>query len=184
MVAVVGEAGSRLRVLHQGQRLEFMVRGIGNCTGPSDGPRRNRRVVRRIGNGSVEPYSLSSLVVGSLIRLLRWTTLCSTIRRRLLGCSPHSRQPPFEVELAPSLIEYLQAENVADADRMHHVVWDLSYAGDEGGIICHLSRSEETGRALVVSLTHVRVPRSMPLAAAVLDYQKHRVKKLKKQGRR
>jgi hypothetical protein len=30
----------------------------------------------------------------------------------------------------------------------------------------------------------VRVPRSMPLAAAVLDYQKHRVKKLKKQGQR
>ena len=36
--------------------------------------------------------------------------------------------------------------------------------------------------ALVVSLTHVRVPRSMSLAAAVADYQKHRVKKLKKQG--
>src|SRR5258707_15390290 len=31
-------------------------------------------------------------------------------------------------------------------------------------------------------LTHVRVPRSMPLARAVADYQKHRVKKLKKQG--
>jgi hypothetical protein len=30
--------------------------------------------------------------------------------------------------------------------------------------------------------THVRVPRSMPLARAVADYQKHRVKKLKKQG--
>jgi hypothetical protein len=28
-----------------------------------------------------------------------------------------------------------------------------------------------------------RLPRSMPLAAAVVDYQKHRVKKLKKQGR-
>jgi hypothetical protein len=27
------------------------------------------------------------------------------------------------------------------------------------------------------------VPRTMPLAAAVADYQKHRVKKLKKQGR-
>jgi len=91
---------------------------------------------------------------------------------------------PFEVELASSLIEYLQAENVADADRSHHVASDFSYAGDEGGIVCHLARSEETGRALVVSLTHVRVPRSMPLAAAVLDYQKHRVKKLKKQGQR
>ena len=91
---------------------------------------------------------------------------------------------PFEAELAPSLIEYLQAENVADADPRHYIAWDFSYAGDEGGIICHLGRSEETGQALVVSLTHVRVPRSMPLAAAVLDYQKHRVKKLKKQGQR
>src|SRR5437867_1887212 len=90
---------------------------------------------------------------------------------------------PFDVELAPSLIEYLRAENVTDAERIHHVVWDLSYAGDEGGIICHLARREETGRALVVSLTHVRVPRSMPLARAVVDYQKHRVKKLKKQRR-
>jgi hypothetical protein len=66
----------------------------------------------------------------------------------------------------------------------HQIVRDLSYAGDEGGIMCHVSRSEETGRALVVSLTYVRVPRSMPLARAVADYQKHRVKKLKKQGER
>jgi hypothetical protein len=36
---------------------------------------------------------------------------------------------------------------------------------------------------LVVSLTQVHVPRAMPLAATVADYQKHRVKKLKKQGR-
>jgi hypothetical protein len=90
---------------------------------------------------------------------------------------------PFEVELSTSLIEYLQAENPAGADQMHNVVWDLSYAGDEGGILCHMSRSEETGRALVVSLTHIVMPRSMPLAADVVDYQKHRVKKLKKQSR-
>ena len=87
---------------------------------------------------------------------------------------------PFEVELAPTLIEHLQDENLANSDLMH-LVWDLSYAGDEGGIMCHMARPEETGRALVVSLTYVRVPRSMPLARAVADYQKHRVKKLKKQ---
>jgi len=91
---------------------------------------------------------------------------------------------PFGVELAPWFIQYLRAENIADADRIHHVVSGLSYAGDEGGIICHLTRSEETGRALVVSLTHVRVPRSMPLAAAVINYQKHRVKKLQKRNQR
>jgi hypothetical protein len=64
----------------------------------------------------------------------------------------------------------------------HHTVSDLSYAGDEGGIVCHIVLPEEQ-EALVVSLTHVHVPRSMPLAAAIADYQKHRVKKLKKQGR-
>jgi hypothetical protein len=41
----------------------------------------------------------------------------------------------------------------------------MSYLGDEGGIVCHM------------------VPPSMPLAAEVLRYQKHRVKKLKKQGK-
>jgi len=34
-----------------------------------------------------------------------------------------------------------------------------------------------------VSLTYVRVPPSMPLAAEVLRYQKHRVKKLRQQGK-
>jgi hypothetical protein len=34
-----------------------------------------------------------------------------------------------------------------------------------------------------IRMTHVHVPRTMPLAAAIADYQKHRVKKLKKQGR-
>ncbi|MGJ0508874.1 MAG: hypothetical protein ACR652_17455 [Methylocystis sp.] len=59
---------------------------------------------------------------------------------------------------------------------------EISYAGDEGGIVCHMA--PEQGRdALVVSLTHVRTKRSLPFDAAVLDYQKHRLKKLKKQNR-
>jgi len=91
---------------------------------------------------------------------------------------------PFEVEMTPELINYLRAENLTAEIRTNQTVSDLSYAGDEGGIVCHLSRSDETGQALVVSLTHVRVPRTMPLAAEVAGYQKHRVKKLKKQGQR
>ena len=34
----------------------------------------------------------------------------------------------------------------------------------------------------MLSLTHVRVHRRNPFAAAVFDYQKHRVKMLKKQN--
>ena len=83
------------------------------------------------------------------------------------------------------MISYLQSQYVAIADQRQHIVSDLSYAGDEGGIMCHIVRSDEQG-ALVVSLTQVRVPRTMPIAAAVADYHNHRVKKLtklKKRGR-
>jgi len=90
---------------------------------------------------------------------------------------------PFEVELSDRLRKYLQAQYNTVADGTHHIVSDLSYAGDEGGIVCHVVPPEKRDALVVVSLTHVRVPRSMPLAAAVADYQKHRVKKLKKQGR-
>ena len=90
---------------------------------------------------------------------------------------------PFDVELTPAVVKQLQADNFAQADKSHRTVSDLSYAGDEGGIMCHTFRSEETGRALVISLTQIRIPRTMPLAAAVIEYQKHRVKKLRKQGR-
>ena len=90
---------------------------------------------------------------------------------------------PFEVELVPSLVNYLRAQHVAVADQTRHVVSNLSYAGDEGGIVCHIVPPGKQ-EGLVVSLTQVRVPRSMPLAAAVADYHNHRVKKLKKQGRR
>jgi hypothetical protein len=42
----------------------------------------------------------------------------------------------------------------------------------------------EDGRnAIIVSLTHVRMHNSPPFATAVFDYQKHRVKKLKKQNK-
>jgi hypothetical protein len=90
---------------------------------------------------------------------------------------------PFEVELTERLLKYLQAQYHAVADSTHHTVSNLSYAGDEGGIVCHIVPPEKREAVVVVSLTHVRVPHSMPLAAAVADYQKHRVKKLKKQGR-
>src|SRR3979411_2854996 len=89
---------------------------------------------------------------------------------------------PFEVEVLPSVIKYLQSENLTITNPTRRLVSDLSYAGDEGGIVCHIV-PEGKRAALIMSLTHVRVPRRNPLAAATVDYQKHRIKKLKKQGR-
>ena len=88
---------------------------------------------------------------------------------------------PFEVELTLSLIAHLRAQHVADNVKPRQIVSKVSYAGDEGGILCHL-QPEEMKSALIISLTQVRMHRSLPLADAVFDYQKHRVKKLKKQS--
>ena len=89
---------------------------------------------------------------------------------------------PFEVEVLPAVIKHLQSENLTITNPTHQLVSDLSYAGDEGGIVCHIV-PEGKREALIMSLTHVRVPRTNPLAAAIIVYLKHRIKKLKKQGR-
>jgi hypothetical protein len=69
--------------------------------------------------------------------------------------------------------------DIDDCQQQHHRQFALQYVVLD---VCHIVPPEKQ-EVLVVSLTQVHVPRAMPLAAAIADYQKHRVKKLKKQGR-
>ena len=86
---------------------------------------------------------------------------------------------PFEVTLTPELIAALARQQKAIAVKSTETVSEISYAGDDGGILCHI-RPVHADSMVVASLTHVRVARSLPFAAAVIDYQKHRVKKLRR----
>ena len=88
---------------------------------------------------------------------------------------------PFEVTLTPELIATLARQQKPVTVKTTETVSAISYAGDEGGILCHI-RPEGAENMVVASLTHVRVARILPSAGAVFDYQKHRVKKLKKQN--
>ena len=90
---------------------------------------------------------------------------------------------PFEVALTPDVITHLARQQRPVVVKPTETVSDISYAGDEGGILCHIHPAAADSM-LVVSLTHVRVARCLPLAAAVIDYQKHRVKKLRKEQAR
>ena len=51
------------------------------------------------------------------------------------------------------------------------------YAGDEGGIVCDVtpSRAKEV---FIVSLTHLRIAPHHPLFAAIVAYQRERVRRL------
>src|SRR5690242_10826441 len=90
---------------------------------------------------------------------------------------------PFEVHLTPPLARLLRERRVVlPVGYRQTTVSAVSYLGDAGGIVCHIV-PPDGGDVAFVSLTHVRVPPSMPLAAEVLRYQKHRVKKLRRQGK-
>jgi hypothetical protein len=90
---------------------------------------------------------------------------------------------PFEVALTPELIADLARQEKPVTVKPIESVSEISYLGDAGGIVCHIQPADADNLVLT-SLTHVRVPRTLPFAAAVIDYQKHRVKKLRKQQTR
>ena len=87
---------------------------------------------------------------------------------------------PFEVALIPDLIAGLGKQQRPVVVKAVETVSDISYAGDEGGIMCHISPTDAES-VVVVSLTQLRVPHALPFSTAALAYQKHRMKKLKKQ---
>ncbi len=60
---------------------------------------------------------------------------------------------PFDVELMPALIKRLQTENIATLNETRQTVSDVSYAGDEGGIMCHIVPPDRRGRSLSHSRT-------------------------------
>jgi hypothetical protein len=58
----------------------------------------------------------------------------------------------------------------------------LHYMGDEGGIVCRLDLGADMQNEAFVSITHLRFDPRLPLARKITAYQKHRVKRLRRQA--
>jgi hypothetical protein len=62
-------------------------------------------------------------------------------------------------------------------------ITEVTYAGDPGGIMCHLDAGQDSGAGrFVVSITQVTFDRRVPMAREIAAYQKRRVKWLRKLG--
>ena len=73
-------------------------------------------------------------------------------------------------------------EKVARAQEMQCIITSIFYTGDMGGILCGLDiGGAEATTAHVVSITHLRFDRRVPLSREIEGYQRHRIKKLKQQ---
>ncbi len=88
---------------------------------------------------------------------------------------------PLPARVTPELAATLQEKNIASEMLSACSVTWISYAGDEGGIVCRLDFAQEIEAAAFASITHLRFDPRMPLARDIAVYQKHRVKRLQRQ---
>lgn len=88
---------------------------------------------------------------------------------------------PFEADMTPELARTLTAGQGFKSKGLRQTVSAVHYAGDAGGIVCRIGSDDES-KAVFASLTHLRIPRTLPFAAAAIAYQRRRVKMIKKEG--
>jgi hypothetical protein len=89
---------------------------------------------------------------------------------------------PVPAQVTPEAAATLQAQNAAGKIPLACSITWVSYAGDEGGIVCRLDFGHETESAVFTSITHLRFDPRLPLAREIVAYQKHRVRRLRRQG--
>lgn len=89
---------------------------------------------------------------------------------------------PMPARLTPRLMATLREQNLATPPDPACRIIRVDYAGDEGGIVCHLAHegADESGRLVVTSITHLDFDPRQPLAREIAAYQKHRIKRLKR----
>jgi len=88
---------------------------------------------------------------------------------------------PLPARVTPELAATLQTKNLATEIPLTCSISMISYAGDEGGIICRLDFAQAIETVAYASITHLRFDPRLPVARDIAAYQKHRVKRLRRQ---
>ena len=88
---------------------------------------------------------------------------------------------PVRARPTPEVLKTLRQQSPKLRFPRHCDITEIYYAGDEGGILCTLDFGlDDSKEVYVVSITHLRFGGIAPLSRAVVAYQRHRVKKLKR----
>ena len=87
-------------------------------------------------------------------------------------------QLPISARVTKALLRTLKSREVKLPTTRQVQIEKVMYLGDEGGISCGLAVPGQSGLAVVVSLTHLRLANSHPLAEAVHAYQINRTRRL------
>ena len=92
---------------------------------------------------------------------------------------------PLETRLSPNVRGTLAKQSPESTIPGRCMVTEVFYMGDEGGIACGLDiGGPDTKTPFIVSITHLVFDRRCPVFRQIEAYQRHRVKKLKRQSGR
>ncbi len=87
---------------------------------------------------------------------------------------------PIPAEVTSQLRRGLRAQGAFLPTR-NVTIKRVFYGGDEGGIMCDITPSQETKEGFVTSLTHLRIPFYHPLSKDIRAYQRVRKTRLAEQ---
>jgi hypothetical protein len=88
---------------------------------------------------------------------------------------------PLAALATPALVADLRERSSAAKITWHCQITDIFYAGDEGGVMCHvIFDQEEKEQVFLVSITHLAFDRRLPIAREIASYQKHRMKRIRR----
>jgi len=88
---------------------------------------------------------------------------------------------PLSALATPALIATLRGRSSSAKITWGCNVTEVMYAGDEGGIMCHLTFDEgEKEEVFLVSITQLSFDRRLPVAREIALYQKHRIKRIRR----
>jgi hypothetical protein len=89
---------------------------------------------------------------------------------------------PISAHITPEVARELSKDSAGNVILTGCNVVEIFYMGDYGGITCGLEFADHEEKTKhVVSITHLRFNRNTPFFREIDAYQRHRVKKLKKQ---
>jgi hypothetical protein len=128
------------------------------------------------GSGSPDWYDLGNLESGSR----RVTHNQDEVERLLRELT---KALPLSALATPTLMANLREQSSTANITLDCKVTKVIYAGDEGGVICHLAFDEEDQEEVfLVSITHLAIDHRLPVARKIAAYQKHHIKHLRRDG--
>ncbi len=98
--------------------------------------------------------------------------------KHTLGDLDDVMRETFELDKADHLSEFTHVIARGQALLIKHVF----YMGDEAGMVCDVTPDQEAKEVFIVSLTHLRVDSSHPLAQEMRAYQAERMRRIAQSG--